>query len=140
MAKAKVDTEIAKILTGHSIGVRDRYLNYSDEDLLKEYLLALDNLTINPENRLKLKVDVLEKNQQTRIVTLEKELKELTDSHEILVQMYEHDSEERRKLKAVYREARDNGTRIPGQMLYLKKSQYTPGSFAESVYGERSSE
>ena len=46
MAKAKVDTEIAKILTGHSIGVRDRYLNYSDEDLLKEYLLALDNLTI----------------------------------------------------------------------------------------------
>ena len=99
MAKAKVDTEIAKILTGHSIGVRDRYLNYSDEDLLKEYLLALDNLTINPENRLKLKVDVLEKNQQTRIVTLEKELKELTDSHEILVQIYEHDPEERRKLK-----------------------------------------
>jgi integrase/recombinase XerD len=82
----------------------------------------------------------LEKNKEVRITTLEKELKELTDSHEILVQMYEHDPEERRKLKAVYREARDNGTRIPGQMLYLKKSQYTPGSFAESVYGERSSE
>ena len=49
--------------------------------------------------------------------------------------MFQHDSEERRKLKAVYREARDNGTRIPGQMLYLKKSQYTPGSFR--VYMEK---
>src|SRR5439155_8927676 len=41
MAKAKVDTEIAKLLTGHSIGVRDRYLNYSEEDLLQEYLRAV---------------------------------------------------------------------------------------------------
>jgi hypothetical protein len=32
MAKAKVDTEIAKILTGHSVGVRGRDLNYSEDD------------------------------------------------------------------------------------------------------------
>jgi integrase len=42
MAKAKVDTEIAKLLTGHSIGVRGRYLNYSEDDLLQEYLKAVD--------------------------------------------------------------------------------------------------
>jgi integrase len=59
MAKAKVDTEIAKILTGHSIGVRGRYLNYSEEDLLQEYLKAVDLLTINETNRLRKKVDIL---------------------------------------------------------------------------------
>ena len=61
MAKAKVDTEIAKLLTGHSIGVRGRYLNYSEEDLLQAYLKAIDLLTINEINRLKKEVDVLKK-------------------------------------------------------------------------------
>jgi integrase len=56
MARAKVDTEIAKLLTGHSIGVRGRYLNYSEDDLLQEYLKALDLLTINEENKLRKKV------------------------------------------------------------------------------------
>ena len=41
MAKAKVDTEIAKLLTGHSIGVRGRYLNYSEDNLLKSILRPL---------------------------------------------------------------------------------------------------
>ena len=57
---------------------------------------------------------------------VEKELHELTDSHDILVQLYEADPQERRKLKALYREAKENGTRIPGQMLFLKKEEYTP--------------
>jgi integrase len=61
MARAKVDTEIAKLLTGHSIGVRGRYLNYTDGDLLQEYLKAVDLLTINEENRLRRKVATLEK-------------------------------------------------------------------------------
>ena len=52
MAKAKVDTEIAKLLTGHSIGVRGRYLNYSEDDPRQEYLKAIDLLTINETNRL----------------------------------------------------------------------------------------
>jgi hypothetical protein len=59
MAKAKVDTEIAKLLTGHSIGVRAKYLNYTDDDLLHEYLKAVDFLTINEENRLKKQVTEL---------------------------------------------------------------------------------
>lgn len=61
MAKAKVDTEIAKLLTGHSIGVRGRYLNYSADDLLNEYMKAINFLTINEENRLKEKVKELTK-------------------------------------------------------------------------------
>jgi integrase len=59
MARAKVDTEIAKLLTGHSIGVRSKYLNYSDDDLLAEYVKTIDFLTINEENRLKKKIEEL---------------------------------------------------------------------------------
>jgi integrase len=59
MARAKVDTEIAKLLTGHSIGVRSKYLNYSDDDLLAEYVKAIDYLTINQENILKKKIERL---------------------------------------------------------------------------------
>ena len=36
-----MDTEIAKLLTGHSIGIRGRYLNYSENDLLKSTLRPL---------------------------------------------------------------------------------------------------
>jgi hypothetical protein len=77
MAKAKVDTEIAKLLTGHSIGVRGRYLNYSEDDLLQEYLKALDLLTINETNRLRKKVDILEEKEDEI-----KTLKELLESYE----------------------------------------------------------
>ena len=70
MAKAKVDTEIAKLLTGHTIGVRGRYLNYSEDDLLQEYLKAVDSLTIDEENRLKSKVKVLE-NKNAQIESLQ---------------------------------------------------------------------
>jgi integrase len=61
MAKAKVDTEIAKLLTGHSIGVRSRYLDYSADDLLNEYMKAINFLTISQENRLKKQVEQLTK-------------------------------------------------------------------------------
>jgi integrase len=63
MARAKVDTEVAKILTGHSIGVRGRYLNYSEDDLLVEYVKAIPFLTISQENRLKKQVEQMTKDQ-----------------------------------------------------------------------------
>ena len=79
LAKAKVDTEIAKLLTGHSIGVRAKYLNYSDEDLLKEYSLALDNLTIDPANRLKLKVAEQEQTITVKLSEKDSEIKKLQE-------------------------------------------------------------
>lgn len=72
--------------------------------------------------------------KEMRITNLEKDLKELTDSHDILVQLYEADPQERKKLKALYRQAHENGTRIPGEMLFLPKEEYTPGSFAYNSY------
>ncbi|MFZ0894842.1 MAG: tyrosine-type recombinase/integrase [Candidatus Nitrosopolaris sp.] len=46
-----------EMLLGHSTGLDDKY--YRPGDLLQEYLKAIDALTINEENRLKKKVEVL---------------------------------------------------------------------------------
>jgi hypothetical protein len=106
MAKAKVDTEIAKILTGHSIGVRGRYLNYTDDDLLQEYLKAIDLLTINETNRLRREVvDLKEKENETQslkrqLASYQSEIAELKESiartvfanqHEVMELKYQLD-------------------------------------------------
>jgi len=63
-----------KILTGHSIGVRSKYLGYTEEDLLQNYLLVANDLTINEENRLKTEVTELKK-AKTEIETLKEQMK-----------------------------------------------------------------
>lgn len=58
---ARMDTIRRKMLEGHSIGIDSHYYKPSETDLLEEYpTKALDGLTINPENRLKRKVEKLE--------------------------------------------------------------------------------
>ena len=49
-----------RMLEGHSVGIDDYYCKPSEEDLQEEYMKGVDNLTINPENRLKRKVEKLE--------------------------------------------------------------------------------
>jgi hypothetical protein len=48
---------------GHSIGYDDNYFKPSENDILEEYLTAVDWLTINEENRLKKQVNKLTKKQ-----------------------------------------------------------------------------
>ncbi len=49
-----------RMLEGHDVGIDDHYVLPTQDDLLKEYQKAIDPLTINPENRLKRKVEKLE--------------------------------------------------------------------------------
>lgn len=50
---------VAELLLGHSLGLGDSYLRFTEEEILQEYIKAIDNLTINDENRLRLQVRVL---------------------------------------------------------------------------------
>lgn len=78
MKKAKVDLEIAKLLTGHSIGIRRGYLSkYDDNDLLQDYLPAIKFLTINETEQLQEKVKDLEDEKDKRISELESKIAEL---------------------------------------------------------------
>lgn len=53
------------MLLGHKIGLASAYYKPTEDEILVEYMKAVDNLTINEENRLKRKVEKLEieKNQ-----------------------------------------------------------------------------
>ena len=59
---AKVDPDLRELLLGHS-PLKDLKLVYtkmSEDEMLDEYMKAVDNLTINPENRLMRRVEKLE--------------------------------------------------------------------------------
>jgi hypothetical protein len=60
MVRAKVSAEAREMLLGHSIGLNKAYYRPGEDEILQEYLKAVDGLTINEENRLKVKVKSLE--------------------------------------------------------------------------------
>jgi hypothetical protein len=67
---------------GHSIGYDDNYFKPSENDILEEYLTAVDWLTINEENRLKKQVKELTKKQGEIEVMKERYEQEIKDIHE----------------------------------------------------------
>ena len=78
---AKMDIIKRRMLEGHSVGIDEHYCKPSEEDLQEEYMKGVDNLTINPENRLKRKVEKLEveasqlQRLQAAVTALEQKIK-----------------------------------------------------------------
>jgi integrase len=67
---AKVEPRTKELLMGHSIGLDDHYFTPVEIYVLQEYLKAVDNLTINEENRLRKKLYELTK-KKDEIETME---------------------------------------------------------------------
>ena len=57
---AKINPEIREMLMGHKIGLASAYCRPTEQEMLAEYMKAVNNLTINEENRLRIKVEKLE--------------------------------------------------------------------------------
>lgn len=57
MQRSKLDKTIREMLVGHSTGLDAAYYKPQDEEILQEYLKALDLLSISNENRLQKQVD-----------------------------------------------------------------------------------
>jgi flagellar basal body-associated protein FliL len=53
------------MLEGHSTGIRDYYARPTEQEMYQEYQKAVNLLTINEENRLKIKVESYERNKTT---------------------------------------------------------------------------
>jgi len=85
------------MLEGHSTGIRDSYLRPTHDKLLQEYLKGVENLTINEENRLRMKVQSLEQeeNKQLQIQALQDEIKEMRQATDDRI------TDEVQKLKAL---------------------------------------
>jgi integrase len=60
LVNSKINPEIREMLLGHKIGLTSAYYRPTEEEMLHEYMKAVNNLTINEENRLKRKVEKLE--------------------------------------------------------------------------------
>jgi integrase len=60
MVESRMDGLKKEMMLGHDIGLEKSYYRPKDEDVLAEYDKAINNLTINEENRLKIKVEKLE--------------------------------------------------------------------------------
>jgi hypothetical protein len=48
------------MLLGHKIGLASCYYRPVEQEFLDEYMKAVNNLTVNQENRLKMQVEKLE--------------------------------------------------------------------------------
>ena len=60
LVDSKVGPEIREMLLGHNIGLAGAYYKPTEDEMLDEYMKAVDNLTIDPANRLQRKVEKLE--------------------------------------------------------------------------------
>jgi integrase len=56
MIRSKVNPEAREMLLGHSIGLSNSYYKPDANEILEEYLKAVNLLTINEENRLRIKL------------------------------------------------------------------------------------
>ena len=57
MQRAKIDKTIREMLVGHSTGLDKAYYKPQDEEILQEYLKAVNLLTIQNEYRLQTQLD-----------------------------------------------------------------------------------
>jgi hypothetical protein len=69
LINSKVNPEIREMLLGHKIGLASAYYRPTEQEMLHEYEKAIDNLTIDPANRLQRKIETLtiEKSRLDRI-------------------------------------------------------------------------
>src|SRR5439155_6570070 len=90
MGEAKIDLEVRKMLTGHSIGVEEAYVKYNQEYKLNQYLQCVDKLTISEENRLKIKVEELTTKTESNEYIIKAKLQEKDDQVQKLIKKQEH--------------------------------------------------
>ena len=69
LIQSKVNPEIREMLPGHKIGLASAYYRPTEQEMFVEYEKAEDNLTIDPANRLRRKIETLtiEKSRLDRI-------------------------------------------------------------------------
>jgi len=73
LQESKVDVVVAEMLMGHKAGLVGTYSKPSTEYMLNEFSRAIDNLTIDPANRLQRRVEILQVEKNT-IDDIRKEL------------------------------------------------------------------
>jgi integrase len=70
LVDSKLNPEIREMLLGHKIGLASAYYKPTEQEMYNEYLKAVGLLTINEENRLKLKLEQKVQIEKSQIESL----------------------------------------------------------------------
>ena len=84
LVNCDVNVTIKEILMGHSVGLDNSYFRPRQDKILLEYMKAVNELTINEENRLRTQIDVL-KEKHDRIDKLMDRIAHLENEAGIVV-------------------------------------------------------
>jgi integrase len=76
LVDSKLNPEIREMLLGHKIGLTGCYYRPTPQEMYEEYEKAIDNLTIDPANRLQRKVETLTI-EKSRIDKLEEKIRRI---------------------------------------------------------------
>jgi integrase len=89
MVKARLEYNIREFLVGHrrTTGLDRHYDRTSEEDRLREYMKAMDLLTISPENRLRKQVAEQEHTIQHKLEEKDKQIEEMMRRQEQFEQL-----------------------------------------------------
>jgi hypothetical protein len=80
LIKKRINPEIREMMLGHHIGLAGVYYRPSEDDFLEEYQNVIDELTIDPANRLMRTIETL-KVDKSRIDLLEAKIQKLERRH-----------------------------------------------------------
>jgi hypothetical protein len=95
LIRAGTKPVVVELLMGHAIGLQHNYLRLETEELLAEYLKAVDMLTVSQEKQLqqenvKLRMEVADvdklRSEVSQVSTLKQELYELREQNKWLDQ------------------------------------------------------
>jgi len=76
LVNSRINPEIREMLLGHKIGLASAYYRPTEDEMYEEYEKAIDNLTIDPANRLKREIETL-KVDKSRMDMLEAKIQKL---------------------------------------------------------------
>jgi hypothetical protein len=99
-------------LLGHSIGLDGNYLRLNEEEILQEYLKAVDYLTINNEHRLQRKVveltqkqddiDVMKVEQRSKDLELREQMQQQQQQYQRMIEEFQQ--RDRKEKEELWRE------------------------------------
>lgn len=110
MANAKINIAIREMLLDHSIRLGDTYYRQNPEECLSEYLKCIDDLKINPVNRIQKHVQQLKEDKYKEYL-INRRMKKLESENQELIQ-----EKETTKKAADFSEIRERLNEIRKQM------------------------
>jgi integrase len=128
LINSKLNPEIREMLLGHKIGLASAYYRPTEEEMFQEYQKAINNLTIDPANRLKIEVELL-KGEKNEITSLKKQVNRNEESNRILYSTFKdvlsllrvannNTGSDTKEILSIKNRLKQKGIRVTGDIIH----------------------